>query len=239
MQLYLVKMTTWRVVVFRAVLLLATLASSVYSSAMAEDKLNDKIDELRTQGYSVSVVSPIFGQLVMFSFPKGFKTVVQNTSLDGNRYIRSAVPDGETGTQWSQMITVTGAKGLAANQNLSAQVFVEEIAGVFQRACPFTFLAKRIGATKISGQDAYVMLAGCGTAPSNVDKHSETALLIAIKGSADYYTIQWAERATPSNQPMVPNEAIWTERMKKLSPIKICALVLGEAAPYPSCVNQK
>jgi len=36
---------------------------------------------------------------------------------------------------------------------------------------------------------------GCGSIETSADKHGETALIIAVKGSADYYTIQWAEVA--------------------------------------------
>ena len=38
-------------------------------------------------------------------------------------------------------------------------------------------------------------IASCGRVEFGADKHSETALIVAIKGSADYYTVQWAERA--------------------------------------------
>ena len=221
----------------KAILLLVTLASWAHSSAMAEEKTNDKVNEPRQQGYTVQAISPIFSQLVMMSFPKGFKTVSQDTK--GNNYIREAVLEGETLDQWSEMITVTGAKGLAANPNLSAQSFVERIAGGFKRACPDTFSAKGLGALKISGQDAYIALAGCGTVQLRANKHGESALLIGIKGSADYYSIQWAERGPASSQPLVQDEAKWQDRFKKLNPIKVCPRVPGEAAPYPSCVGQK
>ena len=48
--------------------------------AMTEGKAQVDIDTLREQGYSVKMISPIFSQLVMLSFPKGFKTVFENTN---------------------------------------------------------------------------------------------------------------------------------------------------------------
>jgi hypothetical protein len=183
------------------------------------------------------MISPIFSQLVMLSFPKGFKTVFENTN--GKQYTREAVLEGETVDQWTQMITVTGAKGLAANRNLTAQSFVERIASGFKGACPDTFSAEAVGAMKFSGRDAFVILAGCGSAGSAGPEHSESALLIAIKGAADYYTIQWAERGPASNRPTAFDDAKWTARFKALNPIKICRLVPSEAPLYPSCVNQK
>jgi hypothetical protein len=206
-------------------------------SALAEDKPEDDIDALRVKGYKVRIISPIFGQLVTFSFPKGFKTVFENTN--GGRYIREAVLDGETADQWSQMITVTGAKGLAANPNLSPQSFIERIASGFKDACPDTFSGKVVATTKFSGRDAFVALSACGMMEADGAKYSESALLIGIKGSADYYTIQWAERERASSQPMAFDDSKWAERLKELNPIKLCRIVAGEAPLYPSCINQK
>jgi hypothetical protein len=32
--------------------------------------------------------------------------------------------------------------------------------------------------------------------------------------------------------------AKWLERLQKLSPLRLCAIVPGEAAPYPSCLGK-
>jgi hypothetical protein len=221
----------------RVTLLFVTLASLVCSSAMAEEKTTTNIDKLREQGSSVRMISPIFSQVVMLSFPKGFTTVSEQTNRD--HYLREAVLEGETVHRWSQMITVSGTKGIATNPNVTARSWVEGIAGGFKRACPDTFAAKGLGAIKISGQDAFVALTSCGTVQASASKHSETALLVVIQGTADYYSIQWAEREAASSRPMTLDDAKWTERFNKLGPIKVCPRVPGEAAPYPSCINQK
>ena len=153
----------------RLVALLVGLALGVAVPASAQDKTD--IEALRKQGYSVRMISPIFSQLVMLSLPKGFTTVFEDTS--GSQYTREAVLEGESVERWSQMITVTGAKGLASNPRLSAQSFVEQIAGGFKNVCPDTFSAKGLGALKISGRDAYTALAGCGTVSSDGSAHSE------------------------------------------------------------------
>jgi len=204
---------------------------------LAQQTADDDIDALRAKGYTVTVVSPIFSQLVAFSLPKGFKTVFED--INGGRYIREAVLDGETADRWSQMITVTGAKGLATNPNVTAQSFVERIAGGFRGSCSDTYGAKALGAAKFSGRDGFMTLAGCGAVDGDGARHSESALLIGIKGAADYYTIQWAVRDAASNRPMTFDDAAWSERFRELTPIKICRIVVNEAPPYPSCVNQK
>src|SRR5258708_17611461 len=181
------------------------------------------------------VISPIFGQLVTFSMPSTFVVVGENAN--GPSYVGEAVLKGETANSWTQMIAVTGAKGLVANPKLSPEAFAASIAGGFKSACPDTFVAKGVGPAKFGDQDGYVALASCGSVVSAPDKHSETALVVAVKGSADYYTLQWAERAPASGKPVI-DEAKWLERLRQLQPIRLCPIVPGEAAPYPSCVSK-
>lgn len=60
---------------------------------------------------SFRTISPIFGQLVVVNLPKGFVPASEKVKEDF--YIREAVPKGESVQTWRQMITLTGAKGLA------------------------------------------------------------------------------------------------------------------------------
>src|SRR3954470_18435939 len=92
------------------------------------------------------VISPIYSQLVRFSMPSNFAVVYENGNADN--YIREAVLKGETVNAWTQMITVTGAKGLARNRQVTPESFAAAIASGFKKACPDTFDAKPLGATK-------------------------------------------------------------------------------------------
>ena len=76
---------------------------------------------------------------------------------------------------------------------------------------------------------------------SSADKRSEVALIVAVRGSADVYTIQWAERAPGAAKPAIDAkwQDKWKDRLSKLNPIMFCTIVPGEAAPYPSCANKK
>jgi hypothetical protein len=182
-----------------------------------------------------TVISPIFGQLVMFSMPRNFAAIGENTN--GPSYIREAVPKDETAERWTEMITVTGAKGLVSNPKVSPEAFAGSIVGGFKSACPDSFAAKALGPAKFGEHDAFVAVTGCGRVDQAADKHSETALVIAVKGSADYYTLQWAERTPSAAKPAI-DDAKWLERLGLLQPIRFCAIVAGEAAPYPSCVGK-
>jgi hypothetical protein len=177
------------------------------------------------------VISPIFSQLVAFSMPARFVTVFENTS--NGHYTREAVPKGENTERWTEMITVTGEKGVSGNAEMTPEKFAGSIAGGFKRACPDSFAANPLGARKFGDADAFVSVIGCG----KVGDHSETALIAVVKGSADYYTIQWAERGDTMAEPPV-KDAKWTERLARLQPIAVCPIVPGEAAPYPSCIGK-
>jgi hypothetical protein len=186
---------------------------------------------------SFTVISPVFGQLVRFSMPAKFVTASENT--EENFYIREALPKGETVNAWTQMITVTGSRGMATSANFSPQKLAASIALGFKKACPESFAVKDLGETKLGDQDAYLAVASCGKVNSSADGHSETALIVAVKGTSDAYTIQWAERTPQASLPPGINEAIWRERLRELMPIRLCAIVQGEAAPYPSCLQGK
>jgi hypothetical protein len=186
---------------------------------------------------SSTVVFPVFGQLVRFSMPAQFVTALENT--EENFYIREAVPKSEAVQAWTQMITVTGSRGMATVANFSPQKLAASIALGFKKACPESLAVKDLGETKLGGQDAYLAVASCGKVNSSPDGHSETALIVAVKGAADAYTIQWAERTPQASMPPAINEAMWRERLRELMPIRLCAIVPGEAAPYPSCLQQK
>jgi hypothetical protein len=186
---------------------------------------------------SYTVISPIFGQLVRFALPSNFAPVAFEKT-NGPSYIREAVLKGETVQAWTQMITVTGAKGVAGNPQVTPQSFAVSMAAGFKKACPDTFAVKPFGAQKFGDQDGFVAVVGCGRIETSADKHGETALIIAVKGSADYYTIQWAERAPSSADKPLIDEAKWQQRLSKLKPIQFCPIVPGEAMPYPSCVGK-
>ncbi len=186
---------------------------------------------------SFTVISPVFGQLVRFSIPAGFVAVYENTK--DTFYIREAVLRGETVNAWTQMITITGSKGMAEVANFSPQKLAASIALGFRKACPESFAVKDLGETRLGDQDAYLALASCGKVNSSADGHGETALIVAVKGTSDAYTIQWAERTPQASSPPGINEALWQQRLRELMPIRLCAIVPGEAAPYPSCLQQK
>jgi len=186
---------------------------------------------------SIPAVTPVFSELVRFTPPEGFAVALEDAR--DTHYTREMVPEGETSEIWTQMVTLKAEKGLSADPKSTPQPYLEKFAGNFRGVCPDTFAAKGIGPTTVSGHDAHVAWLSCGTLESGSNAHSDSFLIVAIKGTNDFYRIRWTERGPASSQPIVYDEVKWGDRLKKLNPIRICAKVPGEAAPYPSCADQK
>lgn len=183
----------------------------------------------------VTSISPIFGQLFSFSFPRGFVPAYENT-VAGTSYTREAVLDGESVTRWTQMITVTGFKGASANANITPALFAGSLAAGYKKACPGSLSSVVVGDTPISGYQGFLMIVSCGNV-AQPSPHSEAAVIVVIKGQQDYYTLQWAERGAPSVTPLEIDQLKWRDRLQALAPVKLCPIVPGEPAPYASCLS--
>lgn len=180
-----------------------------------------------------SFIEPVLGQLVGFTLPAKFEMQKADSSAD--QYFRGAFPKGETTANWSQMITISGAKDAAAGGKKSAQQIAANISSSIQKQCSDTFSVKPLGPTKIDGQDAFVAITSCGKV--GPDKHSETALMVTITAPKAIYTVQWAERTPANAENLTIDEAKWKGRLKQMVPFRVCPIVAGEKAPYPSCTK--
>jgi hypothetical protein len=119
---------------------------------------------------------------------------------------------------------------------MTAATPLQLIAAGFKEICPATFAARPLGNIKVGEYEGFAALVGCGTIEKG-EPYSEVAFMIAIKGTSDIYTIQWAERSAAIAQPPDMDDTRWKPRFRQLEPVRICNPVQGEAAPYPSCTN--
>lgn len=180
------------------------------------------------------VTTPVFSQLVGYTKPVNFVSAFEDANA--TNYIHELVPQGETVEQWSQMITLSGEKGEAVDPSVTPVNVARHMASRFQSACPATFVTRGLTELKVNGHDAFVALLGCGKVRTGTPR-SEIALVIAIRGRTDVYTIQWAERSAPIEQPPTLDTDMWMARYRQLLPVRVCERVPGEPAPYPSCIN--
>ena len=174
------------------------------------------------------IVAPIYSQLVAVPVPAGFKAGFENERQGS--YILELTPAGETLDQWTQLITVTGEKGGAAQ--MTATDMAASIGRGYQDACPTSFAARSLPVPKVRGAaEVFAGYLGCGS----VKGVSEAMVFLVIKGTSEVYTVQWAERGTAQDEPLDVNPVVWRQRADALALTRICDKVSGEVAPYPSC----
>ena len=186
---------------FKSVLCAALSISALSAFAQTADTA--------TQPQSVSTV---FSQQVFYTIPKQFNSQLQFEQNNGNSYINERALNGETVESWTQLITVTGEKDLTKNPNISPWAIIGTLVQGFQTACPSSFSGLKMFDAQINGHPATAAVLSCGM----LNNQSETALIIAIRGVNDYYTVQWAEHGKASSKPLKLDEEKWLARFNAL-----------------------
>lgn len=185
---------------------------------------------------TATIIAPVFAQLVTAPLPAGFVPAYEDASDTG--YINEAVLDGETVDNWTQMITLTGAKGLAlGDQPTDAVGFAEYLAGSYNQACPDSMTAERLDVPPVPGaRDMFAGYLSCGTL--NGMQMSESMVFLILVGSEDIYTLQWAEHGPASATAIAFPGGEWLDRLDALhSAARVCDIVADEEPPYPSCTD--
>lgn len=137
------------------------------------------------------------------------------------------MPEGESVEGWSEMITLSGAKGLAVQMPAPLDVAAAIGAG-FRESCPESYRGSDEGVQQVAGGDAaHLVLFSCGAAGAE----TESALILVVISGEDVFTLQWAERGAT----VPPDPDIWLPRFDTVLSLRLCPVVEGEEPPYPSC----
>jgi len=181
----------------------------------------------------VTMVAPIFAQIVAAPLPDGFAPAFENTN--GGSYLLEAVPQGETLEAWTQMVTLSAAQGQGGVAG-AAMGMANGLAAGYRAACPDLFVAEALPAPPVPGaSEVFAAFMGC---PAIVNAPAEAMVVLVMGGAEDIYTLQWAARADASQGPVAYDLADWTPRLDRLAArARLCPIVPGEAPPYPSCVG--
>ncbi len=179
------------------------------------------------------IVTPVFHRLVAFSLPSSFRLGFERTT--GNIYVREHVPEGQTVDDWSRMITLSGVQGMSYSPDATPQAYLQALARGFQRHCPDTFVAVDLGPQPLAREPSFATVVSCGRVTSGGKAHSETSVMVAIKGSDDFYALQWTEHGPDSAHPLTLDSKYWSARPAQLGPVQLCPIVPGEGPPYSSC----
>ena len=184
----------------------------------------------------VTLIGPVFSQLVAMPGPDGFTEGDETTR--GPAYLHELIPRGESLGAWSQMITLSGARGAARGAPAQdAAGFAGGIAAGYRAACPDSFAALSFDAPRVRGARAtFAAFLGCGQVSGG--PQSESMLMIVLVGRHDIYTLQWAERGPATAAAPRFDPARWQARFDRLvATARLCDPVAGEGPPYPSCTG--
>lgn len=185
---------------------------------------------------TATIIAPVFAQLVTAPLPEGFVPAYEDGNATG--YLNEAVLKGETLENWSQMITLTGAKGMAiGDAPTTALGFAEFVAESYFQACPNSIEAETLDAPAVPGaREVFAGYLSCGTLGDR--DMSESMVFLVLVGAEDIYSLQWAERGAASATFIAFQDEVWLDRLAQLhSRAKLCDIVAGEEPPYPSCTD--
>lgn len=185
---------------------------------------------------TATIVAPVFAQLVTAPLPEGFVPAYENATDTG--YLNEAVLAGETVENWSQMITLTGAKGMAmGDEPTTALGFAEFMGESYFQACPNSIEAETLDVPAVPGaREVFAGYLSCGTIGGT--DMSESMVFLVLVGAEDIYTLQWAERGAASATFIAFEGGVWLDRLALLqSRAMVCDIVPGEEPPYPSCTD--
>jgi len=191
------------------------------------------VEAAAAPGGGQRVITPVFHRLVAFSLPAPFKLSFERTT--GNIYVREYVPEGQSVDDWSRMITLTGVQGMSYSPEATPQAYLQALARGFQRHCPDTFVALDLGPQPLAREPSFATVVSCGRVTSGGKAHSETSVMVAIRGSDDFYALQWTEHGPDSAHPLALDSKSWSARLAQLGPVQLCPIVPGEGPPYASC----
>lgn len=183
-----------------------------------------------------TIVAPVFAQLVTGPLPDGFVPAFEDGTQTG--YLNESVPRGETVDDWSQMVTLTGAQGLAlGDAPTDAAGFAEFLADSYHQACPESLSLASFDIAPLPGaQDSFAGYLGCGTLGTSA--MSEQMVFVVMVGTEDIYTLQWAAHGPASAAPIEFPGGIWNDRLDiLLDYASLCEIIEGEEPPYPSCTG--
>lgn len=174
-----------------------------------------------------TATAQVYDRVAAFSLPPDFIGAYENE--EAGSYLLEFVPEGETVESWSEMITLSGAKGLATQLPAPLDVAARIGAG-FRDSCPDSYTGSDEGVQSIAGADAaHLVMFSCGSSGAE----TESALILVVASGVDVFTLQWAQRGAS----VPPDPAVWLPRFETLLSLRLCPVVAGEQPPYPSCAS--
>lgn len=180
--------------------------------------------------------APVYHQIVAFPLPAPFDPAPDYEAEQDGRYLLENVPPGETVEDWSQMLTLAGARGAAAQAGYAparlAEAEATRLAHGYRAACAGPVEARVLEAPRGGvARASFAAYLGCPHVAGT--DHAEEMLVLVLVGAQDLYTLHWSQRSPATDR--LTMGAVWAGRLAQFGQAGLCDRRPGEAAPYPSC----
>ena len=168
---------------------------------------------------SAKTAMSLYGSAVQFAVPRGFIPILINRSP--TMFMAEYVPDGESGSSWTQMLTVTALNGGAA-----VPLTLQQLAAMqsdFSKVCRDALSLDLGSRPKLGDAEAHVVAAGCPSLETAGAVRGEQAFIVVLRDTRNIYSVQFARRgpAWPAGKPPVdPGKA--DAELAKVGPILVC-----------------
>lgn len=146
----------------------------------------------QTDQAKANMTQQVYSRTIAVELPRPFVAAFKQASPGGG-FIMEYVPDGETLTAWTQMITVTGSYGIG-----SANVDDAALASyVFGRStCPGKLYRDLGPVPAPTSVRQRVVVIGC----DGPDGSGERAAIAFLRDADHVWTVQFAQRAAPGGR---------------------------------------
>lgn len=207
-------------------LCLALASSTVIA---AEEQTDAQQPQKEAKPYETIVSTPMFSQSFVHGLPKGWRLVQSGKSPDGSSFSQGYALEGQSPSDWTELLTVTGFKDMAKLPNASPSAFIEKTARHKQTLCPKSMVAISGGNVVFGTRRGHVAIIGCGRLPTDMGGmtagEGEIGLYVIVQGDNDMYVIQRLQRVSPFEpkaQPITPQE--FSNLLQSLFPIGVCEI---------------
>lgn len=188
---------------------------------------------------SVQISIPVFHQTISTTYPfDDLDAVVDFQEIVGDRqgFIAEWVPEGETVHNWTQMLTITGYNQAASHlsrpaANVLVGALIQSLTENYRRGCQAVDIQPLRVERPVGTRAVDAVFLACNQVTGA--RHGEAMVAIAVVGTQDLYSLQWAERF-PGGQSPVP-DAIWQARLQSLAASRFCDPPAGSSRPPVIC----
>lgn len=162
--------------------------------------------------FAEPVTIPVGQTVVGFDLPEGFiqdfEQATDKAFIRG--YVRADDPK-------SDLVTLTVSRNLAGIPSVSTLDFVNFALAAHQAQCGGEFAQEVVNSDlTIAERPAIAIHIGCAKDLAKPAPSSQSILLVAFRGSTDFYALQWRKKAEASDQPPPYDATLWQSRLDVL-----------------------